>query len=121
MGGFMSSTPVQQVQPAPVSKIPGLDALGQQLIQQFMQMLSGQQRQMPYSGFQSVYGGPGGSFPGLYQQQPTSPAPTQPQPQNSGLGNLGNISDPNNPIIAQLRQAMGLGNFGNVAGGGRER
>ena len=123
MGGFMSSTPVQEVQPSPVEKVPGLQNLVQQLIQQYMQQIQGMQKmQMPYQGFQSVYGGPGGSFPGIYAQQPTPQAPTQPQPQNSGLGNLGNLSDPNNPVIAQIKAAMGFGNYGGtdmVRGGDR--
>jgi hypothetical protein len=95
MGGFMSSTPVQQVQPSPVEKIPGLQNLGQQLMQMFQQMLSGQLRQQPYQGFQSVYGGPGGTFPGLYTNpsvgQTTQPSQTQPSFQqliNNILSNL---------------------------------
>ena len=76
MGGFFSGQQQQMIPPTAVEKVPGLQNLGQQLVQYFQQLLSGQQRQMPYRGFESVYGGPGGSFPGLYQQQPQQPAPS---------------------------------------------
>jgi len=69
-GGGQASTP--QV-PTPVEKFPGLQNLGTQLVNMLLlPILQGQAgmqgglAQRPYKGWSSVYGGPGGTFPGAY-------------------------------------------------------
>jgi hypothetical protein len=79
MGSFFSSPQQTTLQPTPVEKVPGLQNLGQNLVQYFQNLLTGNLRQMPYQGYQSVYGGPGGSFPGIYSTQTGA---------NDMLGNL---------------------------------
>src|SRR2546430_6918957 len=66
--GSQQSTPMK---PEPVEHLPGISGLGNQLLHRFMQILSGQLQQKPFTGFQSVFGGPGGSVPNRLQPAPT--------------------------------------------------
>ncbi len=65
--GSPQSTPMK---PEPVEHLPGISGLGNQLLQRFMQILSGQLQQKPFTGFNSLFGGPGGSVPNRLQPAP---------------------------------------------------